>query len=629
VPRRWSRNTYTGSGCVTCATATVVELATFNARDQVPGSGATSYQYTARGTLSSETSGSTTTNYLDDAFDQLTSAGSATYTHDGLGRLASASGYNLTYDGLSDNVASDGLETFNRTPSGQVISGGAGGFGVEAFTNQHDEITGTYTSAGASLISSNAYDPNGNQTATVGPTTDLGYQSGWTDPTTGDTATASRWYDPTTATFTSHDTLTDNTGTSAQANPYTYANDDPLNGIDPAGHLTPSPIDTACETAPAECDAAGDACPECALAGGIFDAGWWMVQGYEWLKSRPGSSSSPAKPVVRPHPPTTYTSLNAVGIRQLHESTGIPIYGVDGRGGAARTRTPSGHGSPAKVKTSAPPHPNPRQPTPAEIVAANVYRTPTNARPVGQQIQIGEVLQPGTKIGDTLTGDAPIDTNTTRIPNPSAAISPTSPINEPNTGVGVPAPLLPTQGYLADAQCSGGHQKYDTFGRIYTTGVSCVEDLSSLVNVEASSVDSYTPSGYEIRYSSTGIAIGADQSTLNNFVKVSNTGLFDVFAHGSQDGYILLKNDHDSEQERVNAGQLADAIRGHPGYTGQACRFLVCHSGRSGVAQQLANELGVPILAPTDLVGTVAEWGGGQDPRIARKGYWVWALPQE
>ncbi|MFF8531681.1 RHS repeat-associated core domain-containing protein [Streptomyces sp. SAS_267] len=98
-------------------------------------------------------------------------------------------------------------------------------------------MVASLTADGTSVSSSTAYDPFGKQTATTGTTPAVGYQSGWTDPESGDVNMAARWYQPGTGSFASRDTWQLDPFPSAQANRYTYVNAAPLNGTDPSGHL--------------------------------------------------------------------------------------------------------------------------------------------------------------------------------------------------------------------------------------------------------------------------------------------------------------------------------------------------------------------------------------------------------
>lgn len=211
--------------------------ATYNARDELTAAGTTSYSYTARGTLASETDGGLTTSYTYDGFDQLSTAGSTSYSRDGLGRLASAGSATLTYNGTADTPVSDGTQTFGRDASGALMSVGTGSTGALALTNQHGDTTAAFTPTGTTVSGSTAYDPWGQPTATSGTTADIGFQGGWTDPTTGYVSTDTRSYSPATATFTSRDIRVPSSSTSsAAANLYTYGNDAPLTGADPTGH---------------------------------------------------------------------------------------------------------------------------------------------------------------------------------------------------------------------------------------------------------------------------------------------------------------------------------------------------------------------------------------------------------
>jgi len=109
---------------------------------------------------------------------------------------------------------------------------------VLAFTDQHTDVTGDFTATGTALSASASYDPLGNVTATTGaPAGKLGYQSGWTDPATGQVNMTARWYNPAAGQFTSRDTTTVSpVPDPVAANPFAYADDNPLTGTDPTGH---------------------------------------------------------------------------------------------------------------------------------------------------------------------------------------------------------------------------------------------------------------------------------------------------------------------------------------------------------------------------------------------------------
>ncbi|MFG2955212.1 LamG-like jellyroll fold domain-containing protein [Streptomyces sp. NPDC048291] len=221
--------------------------ATYNARNELTsvtnGSATTSYAYTARGTTSSVTSGGSTATYTSDAFDELTATGTGgNYSYDGLGRLATASSGGrsaaFSYADGTNNPVSDGTQKFARDASDGVLAvSAADGTGAGlALTNSHGDVTGTFTATGTALTGSTAYDAYGTPTATSGSRSDLGYQSGWTDPGTGYVNAAARWYNPANGDFTSADTVSNPPTPAVDANPYAYGNDDPLDATDTSGH---------------------------------------------------------------------------------------------------------------------------------------------------------------------------------------------------------------------------------------------------------------------------------------------------------------------------------------------------------------------------------------------------------
>ncbi|WDT92472.1 hypothetical protein H0E86_11830 [Streptomyces sp. SCSIO-PteL053] len=133
--------------------------------------------------------------------------------------------------------------------------------------------------------------------------------------------------------------------------------------------------------------------------------------------------------------------------------------------------------------------------------------------------------------------------------------------------------------------------------------------------------------------------MGYDGSTMVNFDLVRPlNGYHDVVVHGNAQGFF--------EPGRVNtAGQgfsagdthpthIAEAIRANPSYNGGPIRLVSCHTGNSSkgsldipAAQAIANELGVPVSAPTNKVGVSSRLGPGQVPVIFDGGYWRIFLP--
>ncbi|MBO1415335.1 LamG-like jellyroll fold domain-containing protein [Streptomyces sp. FH025] len=232
---------------------------TYDARNRLLTDGTASYTYTARGTMSGKTpNGSSATVAMQfDAFDRLKADGTQGYDYDALDRLVTTGSTTLAYSGIGDEVASDGTASYARDPGGVITGINQGGTNTIALTDQHDDLVGDFTAAGTALADSAAYDPLGNSIATTGAKHLLGFQSDYTDPTTGKVNMLSRWYDPSTSNFVSRDSYSPDHVVSdlpdryavagmdpwwSDPNPsvaqdrYAYADGDPLAFTDPDGH---------------------------------------------------------------------------------------------------------------------------------------------------------------------------------------------------------------------------------------------------------------------------------------------------------------------------------------------------------------------------------------------------------
>ncbi|MEV5944821.1 RHS repeat-associated core domain-containing protein [Streptomyces sp. NPDC051994] len=138
------------------------------------------------------------------------------------------------------------------------------------------------TPDGKTLTGSTAYSPFGQKTASTGSNPALGYQSGWTDPVSGDVNMAARWYAPGSGSFDSRDTWQLPADSSAQTNRYLYGNGSPLNGTDPNGHCL-GPVIVLCGAAVGEAIGWGTLGTVVGLGGGAV--------GWEWWHSDSGTSS--------------------------------------------------------------------------------------------------------------------------------------------------------------------------------------------------------------------------------------------------------------------------------------------------------------------------------------------------
>lgn len=205
---------------------------TFDARNRQLTDGTTNFTYTARGTLASG-------GLTFDAFERKVSDGATTYTYDSLDRVQTRGATTFTYDGRSNNLAGDGSTSYNRTPDGTLLSSVTGTAKQWALTDRHTDLVAGLNTDATQVTGSTAYDPFGTETATNGTTPAVGYQSGWTDPASGQVNMAARWYQPGTGTFASRDTWQLDPVPSVQANRYRYGNATPLNATDPTGHFVP------------------------------------------------------------------------------------------------------------------------------------------------------------------------------------------------------------------------------------------------------------------------------------------------------------------------------------------------------------------------------------------------------
>ena len=151
--------------------------------------------------------------------------------------------------------------------------------------------------------------------------------------------------------------------------------------------------------------------------------------------------------------------------------------------------------------------------------------------------------------------------------------------------------------------------------------------------------DAHLPGGDPIYHSDRATAIGYDAATMRNFDTVApKPGYHDVVVHGERDGLIrpgmIGADGADWPTNYTHPNQVADAVRANPHYNGGPVRLLICHSGAAigpegrTTAQEIADALGVPVLAPTDAVGVPRRGPAGQEPSIANNGSWVSVEPR-
>lgn len=79
-------------------------------------------------------------------------------------------------------------------------------------------------------------------------------------------------------------------------------------------------------------------------------------------------------------------------------------------------------------------------------------------------------------------------------------------------------------------------------------------------------------------------------------------GYEDIVVHG--DKYSLIFKDSEEKEVNISAKEFVDILKHDPGYKGGNIRLISCETGAEGgiVPQYIANELGIDVLAPTEVV---------------------------
>ncbi|MFE0351280.1 hypothetical protein [Streptomyces griseoluteus] len=145
-------------------------------------------------------------------------------------------------------------------------------------------------------------------------------------------------------------------------------------------------------------------------------------------------------------------------------------------------------------------------------------------------------------------------------------------------------------------------------------------------------------SGDPVYFGKNTTTVGYDERTLNNLQRVARVpGVHDVVVHGTDEGVFVPGRVNAAGKTltdfEVHPNHIADAIRSNPNYHGEPVRLISCYSGADArppelpLAQAVANELGVPVTAPTSKVGTSPQLGLNQTPTIGNNGYWRTYLP--
>ncbi|MGW0804745.1 LamG-like jellyroll fold domain-containing protein [Nonomuraea sp. NPDC002799] len=264
---------------------------TYDERNRLTAGDGSTYTYNPRGTLATQAKNGNTRNYTFDAFDRLINDGDATYTYDAFDRMLtrqkSGSGQQrFVYAGLDNDIiaitdpAGSVQASYGRDPFGDLISIKEGTTpALGALTDLHQDLAGTFS--GTALAATTAYNPFGEVTAQSGAKANLGYQSEYTDPDTGNINMHARWYQPSTGSFASRDDWTLPANPSVQANRYTYGNATPLIYRDPTGH------------APCGSNGGGNTSRDNSSGGNGRDYSWYRSQ----VSYKSGNSSCGGTPI--------------------------------------------------------------------------------------------------------------------------------------------------------------------------------------------------------------------------------------------------------------------------------------------------------------------------------------------
>ncbi|MFE2995137.1 toxin glutamine deamidase domain-containing protein [Nocardia sp. NPDC059246] len=115
--------------------------------------------------------------------------------------------------------------------------------------------------------------------------------------------------------------------------------------------------------------------------------------------------------------------------------------------------------------------------------------------------------------------------------------------------------------------------------------------------------DSHPATELPVRHGTDRTALGNSPEVQRVYDNVRNEGEHDVIIHGNRFGKPTADGGFEIDPQKI-----VEAIHNNPNYIeGTPIRLLSCHSGNDiGWAQHIANELGVPVRAPSDLVGVRA-----------------------
>ena len=100
--------------------------------------------------------------------------------------------------------------------------------------------------------------------------------------------------------------------------------------------------------------------------------------------------------------------------------------------------------------------------------------------------------------------------------------------------------------------------------------------------------------------SSTFVGNGSGEALKNYASKIKpEPGFTDVVIHGTENDVQYL---HNGKWEHLDQRRLSTMLKHDSGYQSGPIRLISCSTGKAthGFAQNLANKMGVPVMAPSD-----------------------------
>ena len=147
-----------------------------------------------------------------------------------ISRTEGAVSTEFSYRGKSEDIVAQGSTLIAQGPFGPLAQGSAGSASFY-LKDLHSDVVGLYGASSGTKL----YDPWGESRASTGATTELGFQSDYTDPDSGQVDMGTRYYEPTMGRFSTQDVLFGEATNPNTLNQYVYGGDSPVTMWDPTG----------------------------------------------------------------------------------------------------------------------------------------------------------------------------------------------------------------------------------------------------------------------------------------------------------------------------------------------------------------------------------------------------------